>query len=113
MEPAAKRSRIDVNDFFGDLFSAGGATADVTPQHELDTYMASSDTSDKILDFWRQKAAVWPKLSSVARTILAIPATETSSERVFSMAGRTVEDRRTQLSADAVDNLLFVHGLKL
>ena len=42
----------------------------------------------------------------------SLPATETSSERVFSPAGRTVEERRTQLSADAVDDLLFVHGLK-
>ena len=82
----------------------------ISSQDELDTYVASSD---KILDFWRQKAAIWPRLSSVARTILAIPDTETSSECVFSLAGRTVEDRHTQLSADSVDNLLYVHGLKL
>jgi len=62
--------------------------------------------------FWRDKSAVWPKLSAAMRCILAIPATETSSERVFSLAGRTVEERRTQLSADAVDDLLLVHGLK-
>ena len=45
-----------------------------------------------------------PKLSAVVRCILAIPATDTSSERVFSLAdGGTVEERQTQLSADAVD----------
>ena len=46
-------------------------------------YTASSDTFSDILDYWHQKAAVWPRLSSVARTILDITATETSSERVF------------------------------
>jgi len=99
--------------FFGDLFavSSSGTVAELD---ELDSYMAtaSSDTSDDILAFWRDKLAVWPKLSAVVRCILAIPATDTSSERVFSLAGGTVEERRTQLSADAVDDLLFVHGLK-
>jgi len=52
---------------------------------------------------------VWPKLSAVMHCILDILSTETSSERVFSLAGRTVEERRTQLSADAVDDLVFVH----
>jgi len=73
--------------------------------------MASSDTSD-ILAFWWDKSAVWPKLSVVVRCIMAILATETLSERVFTLAGRTVEERQTQLSADAVDDLMFVHGLK-
>ena len=41
----------------------------------------------------------------------AIPATESSSERVFSIAGRTLEDRRSRLKADTIDDLLFVHGL--
>ena len=55
---------------------------------------------------------MWPKLSAVVRYILAIPAADTSSELLFSLAGGTMEERRTQLSADAVDDLLFVHGLK-
>ena len=55
---------------------------------------------------------MWPKLASVARAVLAIPATETSSERVFSTAGRILEERRTQLKVDTVDNLMFLHGLK-
>lgn len=66
---------------------------------------------DDIIQFWRSNSAKWPKLAAVARTILPIPATETSSERVFSTAGRILEERRTQLSAEAVDNLMFLHGL--
>jgi len=34
-------------------------------------------------------------------------ATSTPSERLFSLAGRTLEERRTQLS---VDSLLFLHS---
>jgi len=98
--------------FFGNLFTVSSNAA--AELDELDSYMAtaSSDTSDDILAFWRDKLAVWPKLSAAVRCILAIPATDTSSELVFSLAGGTAEERRTQLSADAVDDLLFVHRLK-
>ena len=41
-----------------------------------------------------------------------MPATETTSERDFSIAGRILEEHRTQLSEENVDDLLFVHGLK-
>ena len=50
-----------------------------------------------------------PKLTTVAHTMLAVPATSTSSERAFSLAGRILEERRTQLSPDTVDSLLFLH----
>jgi len=32
--------------------------------------------------------------------------------RSFSLAGRTLEERRSQLSGPSVDGLLFLHGLK-
>ena len=50
-------------------------------------------------------------LSFVARSILSIPATSTSSERSFSMAGRTLKDRRSQQLSSNVDKLLFLHNL--
>ena len=103
MPPAKK-----VCSFFGDLFSPTVAEAD-----ELRSYLVSTNTTDSdILQFWKNQSTVWPKLSTVARVILAIPATETSSERVFSLAGRTLEDRRTTLNVESVDDLLFIHGLR-
>ena len=57
------------------------------------------------------KAAKWPHLSHVAQHLLAVPAASTSSEWLFSLAGLT-RDRRSNLSEDSVDGLLFIHGLK-
>ena len=44
--------------------------------------------------------------------MLAVPAASTSSERLFSLAVLTLSDRRSNLSEDSVDGLLFIHGLK-
>ena len=82
-------------------------------QHdEMNSYMISTDTSDDVLAYWKVKASSWPRLAAMALGILAIQVTETSSERVFSLAGRTTEDRRTQLNVDTINDLLILHGLQ-
>lgn len=101
-----KRQRLE-DSFFGDLFSPATATR----ANEVDLYLIGVEMGDSLLEFWKSKTTQWPRLVKVAQMILAIPATETSSERVFSIAGRTMEDRRSQLNADTIDDLLFVHGL--
>ena len=41
-------------------------------------------------------------LSQVAASVLGVPAASTSSEHCFSVAGRTLDDRRSQLNPDTV-----------
>ena len=55
----------------------------------------------------------WPGLSHIARCYLGIPATSTSSERSFSLAGRTLEERRSQLDLDTLDNFMFISWTSL
>jgi len=93
--------------FFGDLYQSSTTTV----VNEVDTYLVSVESGENILEFWKEKEEQWPRLAVVAKRILAIPATETSSERVFSIAGRILEDRRTRLNVATVDDLMFVHGL--
>ena len=58
------------------------------------------------------KSQQWTKLGQVARGLLGIPTASTSSERSFSTAVTVnVNERRTQLSGDSVDGLLFLHEL--
>jgi len=70
----------------------------------------SPSRSQQVFHQTKQKAT-WPKLAEVARHLLAGTAASTLSERSFSIAGRTIEDRRTQLSVEFVDGLMFLHGL--
>ena len=104
--PAAKKARAE-SSFFDTVYEP----AVLINVDCVEAYMGNPDTSDDVLAFWKSKSAQWPSLATVAKSLLAIPATETSSERVFSLAGRTIEDRRSQLNVETVDDLLFVHGL--
>ena len=65
-----------------------------------------------ITKFWFDPSiqAQFPLLCRVAVGVLSVPASNASSERVFSTAGRVLEKRRSQLSSSSVDALLFMHS---
>jgi len=53
-----------------------------------------------------------PKLATVARRVLSIPASSAASERAFSAPGLTVSQRRTSLDAETINNILLIHSNK-
>jgi len=63
-----------------------------------------------MMDFWRENHAVLPQLFKVACRIQCVPDSSSASERVFSTAGRLLEKRRTNLSRDSTNSLLFLHS---
>ena len=60
------------------------------------------------LSYWNANKSSYPSLARIAKRILAIPATNTTVERLFSHSGNTITNRRTRLNADKVNNLLFI-----
>lgn len=54
-----------------------------------------------------------PVLSTYAKKYLAIPATSTPSERVFSTAGNIVTTKRANLLPENVNKLVFLHHNKM
>lgn len=73
------------------------------------TEMAVMDNEVEILDWWKINKTSFPKLAKLARSVLCIPASSSSSERVFSAAGRTISQRRTALKPSTVDAIIFLH----
>ena len=61
------------------------------------------------LEWWASWQSKYPKLSTLARRMLAVPGTSVPTERIFSAAGATVTARQSSLSPDNVDKLLFLH----
>jgi len=106
--PAAKRSRLGRWSECGDQDSVLGAEV------EVDFYLkvGKADTEDPadLLPWWKAKACMFPRLAKLAKRVLAIPATSASSERTFSRAGLAVTEKRTNLDADSVTDLLVIHN---
>lgn len=63
-----------------------------------------------VLTYWKDHSKLMPTLSSLASQVFAIPATSTPSERNFSVAGIIVNQKRTQISPDNLDKVLFMHN---
>ena len=86
----------------------------LTATEELEQYLAEKTVKRKSnpLSWWRENDKRFPQLSKVARCLLNIPATP--SERVFSVAGLTVNKLQSSLKPKNVDSLVFLNkNLKL
>jgi hypothetical protein len=86
---------------------------DKLPQVIVSKSTSSNDASQHHQDplrWWKHHAFSMPYLSKVARCYLAIPATSASSERVFSIGGLTVTDKRSRLNADVVSDFVVLKG---
>ena len=85
---------------------------------ELDQYLEanlpSSIVHENPLDFWSSELASvkFPILKRLARRILSIPATSAGTERLFSLGGIILTNRRQRLSPDQVDNMLVIRGTR-
>ncbi len=51
----------------------------------------------------------YPQIGNLARRYLSIPATEVTSERIFSAAGLTITKLIAALDLGTVDMLIFLH----
>ena len=57
--------------------------------------------------WWREHASDYPNLASMARKVLATPASGCAVERVFSVSGRIATWQRNRLSGPTVKNLMI------
>ena len=80
-----------------------------TVDREIQMYRCLPIAPDDVLAWWKSQKDTYPRLSLLARTILAIPATSAPSERVFSTAGLTVNAKRSSLAPSTVDKVVFIH----
>ena len=63
---------------------------------------------DDVLLFWKEHSTKLPMLSSIVRNLYAIPTSNAIVERLFSSSKNTVTDRRTNLTVEKINKLLFL-----
>ena len=67
--------------------------------------------SQNPLEFWKENRTVYPISARVASKIHCIPATSAAVERQFSGAGVVLNERRTILDSEHLDNTLFIRAM--
>ncbi len=61
-----------------------------------------------VLRYWKKHQNRFPNIHAVARKVLAIPASNTEVERLFSSSKLTMTDQRTRLDPDRLNKLIFL-----
>lgn len=110
-EPPAKRKRR-----FGEEFESGNVSDEYgDTEDEVDVYVSMQIDNEKLIDnplpFWKANQKQLPKLAKIARKIHSIPATTASVEREFSASGLVVTERRSALSPNNVNNIIFLRSV--
>ncbi len=110
--PAPKRTSALVN-LLGKTFNSDKVaprSANTRAEEEMRKYLDVSplSLSENPLSWWRSHETVFPLLAKLAKHYLCIPGTSVPAERVFSTAGDIVTAQRSTLSAEHVDQLLFL-----
>jgi len=81
---------------------------------ELNSYFQTVEVDGETnpLEWWRQHEANFPRVASLAKKYLCIPATSSPSEQAFSTSGNIITCRRSALKPEMVDQLVFLaHNL--
>jgi hypothetical protein len=61
-----------------------------------------------ILEYWELKRIMFPNLYKVVNTILSVPVTQVSVERLFSALKLILNDQRTSMLDEKLDNVLLI-----
>ncbi|XP_070409459.1 E3 SUMO-protein ligase ZBED1-like [Nothobranchius furzeri] len=83
-----------------------------TAAEEIRDYFSTPHipTMDNPLQWWSRNQDRFPRLAKLSKSYLAVPATSTPSERIFSLAGNTITRQRASLHPDHVDALIYLHA---
>uniref|UniRef100_A0A0A1WMC4 Putative AC9 transposase n=1 Tax=Zeugodacus cucurbitae TaxID=28588 RepID=A0A0A1WMC4_ZEUCU len=64
-----------------------------------------------VMQWWLNNNKRYPRLSKLAEKVLAIPASSAASERVFSLAGNIITEKRNRIAPKTVDSILFLNSI--
>jgi hypothetical protein len=85
------------------------AEREIRTYYNLDPLPHSRNEPGDPLAWWQKHSVTLPHLGRLARTILCIPATSASAERLFSSAGLTITAKRSRLEENA-ERLVFLRS---
>ncbi len=116
LQKVPKLEDVDSPDWLNDVVVCQVESPKFSPMEicvkEVDRFIADEpqiSQKDDPLEWWAKKEPIFPTVAQVAKSVLAIPASSVPSERIFSLAGMIVTKKRSQLSPENVDLLIFLN----
>lgn len=82
------------------------------PHSEMKRYFTEESHASREEDplmWWKEHAAQYPRIKELAKKYLCSPASSVPSERLFSKAGELISLRRSNLSENKVNMILFLN----
>ena len=113
LESRSKHTKLEK--FFGDTFvrsSSGEISTAEAVEAELQRYELEDPLcldSKKPLLWWKEREVNYKFLSILAKRFLCITSTSVPIERLFSSAGYLLSEKRSRLSPENVEKLLFLY----
>jgi len=110
----ADATEDDEDDYLGGIFGTTNTkTRKLNPlqvwKQDINLYQSlpKSHKADPLL-WWKANQSQFPNLANLAKTYLAIPASQASCEKLFSIAKNDITETRTSMLPDLVESLLFL-----
>ena len=84
---------------------------DLSPlRREMESYERLKDEEEGVdmLLWWKDHSEAFPLLAFLVRVVFSVPAASSISERVFSVAGSVISQRRSRLNPEKVEDILTI-----
>ena len=115
-QPQPKRTKLEK--FFDSAFrpragengSASEVAATELQRYELEEPLGLENKQPLL--WWKERELLYKYLSLLSKKFLCITATSVPSERLFSSAGNLVAEKRSRLTSDNIDKLIFLYENK-
>jgi hypothetical protein len=112
--PTASWTGLNLDELLGEEGPIAQGLRDKTPiEVEVDKWTQMTgivrDVDVDILAYWKAKSKELPLLGQLAKNILGLQVTSSSSERLFSEAGLVVTAKRQLLATTQCEKLVFIH----
>ena len=107
----AEGSNTEIKPLLAANVTEDAMSCDGSTMEELGKYLESDvvASSEDPLLWWKKNESAYPRLASLARKYLCIPANAIAPSRIFSPEGESVLDKRNRVEPECIDAMLFLH----
>lgn len=108
--PPPKKKKGPISTLLGDIFeNQGQLSFSEVVSKEMAVYKEPAELDSDPLQWWYTRKSQYPLMSRVVKKYFSFVATSVPSERLFSSAGNVITDKRSCLTPEYANHLIFLY----